>query len=111
MRIASKSLISITCVSRLLSLVVAGSVFEVDRLGVVERADRRVLVLRRGGVDLEGVEVLERLVRGERELAVGVDAVLALLELLPGGLARRRAERAGREVDPELLRGAEQLVV
>src|SRR5438309_9096678 len=82
--------------------------FEVD---VLERADRRVLFLGAARQRLELVEVLERLVGREQQLAALVDPLLALLELLPGRLARGCAQRAGREVDPELLRGAEQAVV
>src|SRR2546430_8044501 len=84
--------------------------FQVD---VLERADRRVLFLaaRRGRGDFDAVDVLQRLVGRQQQLAALVDAILALLELLARGLARRGAERARREVDPELLRRAEQLVV
>src|SRR4051794_23163072 len=81
---------------------------DVQRLGIVEvagvlvaRQPRHVLLIRLG----------LHLVGRERELAVRVDAVLALLDLLGAGLARRRAQRAGREIDAQLLRGAQQLVV
>src|SRR5204862_5689890 len=67
---------------------------------------------RRGRRDLDVVEVTERLVRRQGQLlACLVDALLALLDLLGGRLPRGRAERARREVDAELLGGAEQLVV
>src|SRR4051812_15152174 len=113
MRIASKSLMSITVVLRLFLLQSSWrSVFEVDGLDVLERADGSVFVLEdEAAVEPERVDVLEGLVGRKRQVAVGVDAVLALLDLLARGLAGGRAERAGREVDPELLRGAEQLVV
>src|SRR5919204_1690842 len=65
-----------------------------------------------GRRDLDVVEVAERLVGWERELLARlVDALLALLDLLGGRLPRGGAERARREVDAELLRSAEQLVV
>ena len=60
---------------------------------------------------LERVVRAQLLVGRERQLAVGVDAVLALLELLDLRLPRRGADAIGREVDAQLLRGAEQLVV
>src|SRR5439155_510338 len=47
----------------------------------------------------------------EGELAVFVHALLPLLRLLGGRLPRSRTERAGRQVDAELLRRAKQLVV
>src|SRR5436190_18073612 len=61
--------------------------------------------------DLDVGEVVERFILRQRQLAVLVDPLLALLDLLGGRLARRGAQRAGREIDPELLRRAEQLVV
>src|SRR3954454_21882605 len=126
-RIASKSLMSIKF-SRLLSVLVlqssrlscarepggrpgsrAGSLLvevEVGQAGLGQRADLLLRFLRgalaRADVDL--VEVAQRLVGGERQLAVLVDALLALLDLLGRRLPRGRAERSGREVDPELLR-------
>src|SRR5690349_5061094 len=57
------------------------------------------------------VGLREHLVGRQRELAVGVEAVDALLDLLGAGLARGGAQGPGREVDAELLRGAQQLVV
>src|SRR5215208_5393575 len=81
---------------------------------VANRANLRLrllLGLLAGSEDDVG-EVVEVLVGRERELALAVDdALSALLGLLGRGLAGCRAKRAGREIDPELLRGAEQLVV
>src|SRR5215210_188317 len=56
-------------------------------------------------------DVHERLVRRKREFAVLVDALLTLLDLLGRRLARSCAQRSRREIDPELLRGAKQLVL
>ena len=57
------------------------------------------------------VDLGELLVGGRRQLALDVDRLGALLELLGVRVARRGAQAVGREVDAELLRGAEQLVV
>src|SRR5205823_8102771 len=61
--------------------------------------------------ELDAVEVRQGLVARKRELAVLVDAVLPLVDLLRRRLPGSGAERARREVDAELLRSAEQLVV
>src|SRR5436309_14532833 len=99
MRIASKSLMSI----KLLLYV----------CGFGQRSCLFFGLLGRGRLrgDLDVGQVVERLVGRHGELAVLVDALLAFLDLLGGGLARRGAQRSRREVDPELLGGAEQLVV
>src|SRR4051794_29828535 len=110
MRIASKSLMSIKLFLASFFLCPFGRpclfVGEFDLGAVVDRAHGRVLVV---GSELHALEVVERLVGRERQLAVLVDAILALLDLLARRLPRGRAERAGREVDAELLCGAEQL--
>src|SRR5205085_5397736 len=86
---------------------------EVYEICVAQRSDfgfgfdRRLFLFRA----LDVVEVAERLVGGKRQLAVLVDALLALLRLLRRRLAADRAERAGREVDAELLGGAQELVL
>src|SRR5207247_308241 len=107
MRIASNSLMSIK------ALLTSFLDLDVCQICLAERPDLGLYFLFRcgGRCDLDVIEVAERLVGRERELAVLVDALLALLELLGGRLPRGRAERARREVDAELLRGAEQLVV
>ena len=71
------------------------------------RRRRRLVVIR----DLDVVEISERLVGRQRQLAVDVDPLLSFLGLLGGRLAADGPERAGREVDAELFRGAEQLVL
>src|SRR4051794_40907238 len=105
MRIASKSLMSIKWCSPLSSYVVRWSsgysFFDVD-VAVFQGSDRRVLLVD-GASELDTLEVVEHLVGGKRQLTVLVDTVLALLELLRRGLARGGAQRAGREVDAELL--------
>src|SRR5262245_28223965 len=118
-RIASKSLISIKSFPSLANAVYRGRVrrsvveLEVDEVGLTERPGLLLdllfdLLVRR---QLDVVEVAECLVGRKRQLAVLVDPLLALLELLGGRLARGGAERAGREVDAELLRGPQELVV
>src|SRR3954452_9532868 len=57
-------------------------------------------------LQLDVREGVERLVLREGELAVFVDGLLALLVLLGRLLPRGRTERAGREFNSELLRGA-----
>src|SRR5919199_3294244 len=95
MRIASKSLMSIKALPY--SLVD----LDVCQICLAERADLGFdlfLGLLRAR-DLDVVEIPERLVGRKRELAVLVDPLLALLDLLGGGLPRGRAERARREGD------------
>src|SRR5712691_5118784 len=87
--------------------------FQVGQIDLGERADLLLGLLlglfpRR---ELDVRQVAEGLVGRQRELAVLVDALLAFLDLLRRRLARGRPQRAGREVDAELLRGPQQLVV
>src|ERR671926_1224557 len=100
-RIASKSLMSIKFSPQ--SLLVFE--LEVDEVGVAHGAD--LLVRLFGGLlffgDLDVVEIPERLVCRQRKLPVLIHAFLPFLDLLGRGLASDRAERAGREVDAELL--------
>src|SRR5918992_118890 len=101
-RIASKSLMSICAKSLLLQ-------FQVE-LCVSQRAYLRFGFLlglfdRR---DLDVLEVAELLVGGQAQLARLVDALLPLLELLRLGRPGRCAQRAGREVDPELFGRAQE---
>src|SRR4051794_10570475 len=114
MRIASNSLISIKLlIASFCNYVVVGSsVFDLD-VSVVRSAHGLcfLVAVAAAAVELDRVEICERLVGGKRQLAVGVDAILPLVHLLRRGLAGSRAERAGREVDAELFRSAEQLVV
>src|SRR5215471_9893614 len=100
-RIASKSLMSINSVPSLFD-------FRVGQLDFAERADLFLDLFLRlvGGGHLHVLEVAERLVRGQLQLAGLVHALLALLRFLPGRLARGGAQRAGRQVDAELLGGA-----
>src|SRR5262245_12902152 len=58
-----------------------------------------------------GRHVGDELVRGHGHLAILVQALGALLELLRGWLACGDPERARREVDTELLGGPQQLVL
>src|SRR2546428_204923 len=107
-RIASKSLMSI-------KFLLSPSVFEfkVNKVCVAHRADFGVGFLlghRRLG-DLDVLEITERLVGRHCELAVDVDPLLSFLGLLGRGLAADSAQRAGREVDAELLGGPQKLVL
>src|SRR5205823_956915 len=61
--------------------------------------------------DLNVAQIAERLVVRQGHLAVLVDPLLAFLGLFGCRRAGRRAQRAGREVDAELLRSSQQLVV
>src|SRR2546423_3929532 len=61
--------------------------------------------------DVHLVEIAERLVVRERHLTVLVHSFLSLFGLFGRRLPCCRAERAGREVDAELLGCAEELVV
>src|SRR5436190_1245660 len=87
--------------------------FQIHEAGVAERSNLGLdlllglLVLRY----LDVVEVAERLVGRQGQLAVLVDALLALLQLLGGRLAADGPQRAGREVDAELLGRAQELVL
>src|SRR5439155_24916444 len=64
------------------------------------------------GAHLDVGEVAQLLVGRQRQLLARlVHALLAFLGLLGGRLPSRRPQRARREVDAELLGGAEQLVV
>src|SRR6185503_18506495 len=83
MRIASKSLMSI-------KFSASPSVLGLCQLGL---AELNLFACSVAG-DLHVLEVAERLVRRQRQLAGLVGALLALLELLSGRLARRGAERA-----------------
>src|SRR5919197_5816152 len=106
MRMASNSLMSIKALPLLLYFYVRQLVCE--RTGLCLCFFLRVLFR----ADLDVAQVAERLVRRERQLLARlVDALLALLGLLGGGLPRGGAERARREVDAELLGGPQQLVV
>src|SRR3954465_10395238 len=58
-----------------------------------------------------GLDSVERLVRGDRDAGTLVHRSGAFLDLLGRELAGGGADGCGRQVDPELLRGAEQLVV
>src|SRR5918996_1834573 len=107
-RIASKSLISIKfSAAPLFTLDFEICHFACERahLGV------RLLLRRLSGRQLDVREVVERLVGGERELPGLVDALLPLLQLLRGRLARGRAEGPGRQVDAELLCRPQELVL
>src|SRR5579884_1467373 len=123
MRIASKSLMSIKIPRPSFS---QGSLFryfracgcsvfdlEVDEIRLAEGPDLLVRLL--DGLlllgDLDVLEVAERLVGRQAQLAVLVDPLLTLLGLLGRRLPLDGPQRAGREVDAELLRGAEQLVL
>src|SRR5205085_7003644 len=57
----------------------------------------------RFGLDLDVGEIAERLVGRHLQVAVLVDALLALLDLLGRRGTRRRAQRARCQVDAELL--------
>src|SRR4051812_20069297 len=87
--------------------------FQIHEAGVAERSNLGLdlllglLALRY----LDVVEVAERLVGRQGQLAVLVDALLALLQLLGGRLAADGPQRAGREVDAELLGRAQELVL
>src|SRR5205085_1792261 len=90
------------------------SVFELEvgeALGERARLGLRLFLCLLAGRDLDVVEILERLVGREGELAVPVDPLLALLDLLRVRRAGRGAQRSGREVDAELLGCAEELVL
>src|SRR3954469_25675878 len=106
-RIASKSLMSIKFSPQ--SLLVFE--LEVNEVCVAERTDFGIGLL--GGFlslrHLDVVEVDERLVGRQRDLAVLVDALLALFRLLRRRLAADRAQGAGREIDAELLGRAQEL--
>jgi hypothetical protein len=86
---------------------------DIREIDLCHRADLVLNFLcgRLARLQLDVCQVVERLVLGQRQLALLVDPLLAFFRLLGGGLPRGRAERAGRQVDAELLRGAEQLVV
>ena len=84
---------------------------EVGRPRSLRPARRRASSSSSGAFSSAAIEILEGLLDRQRQLAVGVDDLLALLDLLACRRARRRPQRAGREVDAELFRGAEQLVV
>src|SRR5262249_16926890 len=94
MRIASKSLMSITWLSTPLSIVRSENSFLYLDVGEI-RVDR--LGLR---VAFHLVEVAQRLVGRDGQLAGLVDPLLALLDLLGRRLTADRPQRAGRQVDP-----------
>src|SRR2546422_7538822 len=101
MRIASKSLMSIKVLCAPLYSFLE---FQIREVAVGDRPHLRLrlllgLLARRL---LHVAQVAQLLVVRERHLAVLVDALLALLELLGGGLASGRPERARRQVDAEL---------
>src|SRR3954451_12447212 len=112
-RIASKSLISIKSLPRPLSQHCSVFDFQIG-YGLTEWSDLSVGFLLGFLLvgDLDVLEISERLVGRQRQLGAGlVGPLLALFLFLCGRLATDGAERAGREVDPELLRRAEQLVL
>src|SRR6476661_8587553 len=101
-RIASNSLMSIKVAPQLLYLVLDLDVGEID---LCNGADLVFDFLRGrfARFQLDVRQVVERLVGRQRQLALLVNPLLALLRLLRGGLSCGRAERAGRQVDAQLL--------